>query len=200
MGPWISRLYIFSQSMSLNHSCCRTREAPPAMLPRRFETSTVQRPEIRSRAGADIAEGKRTLPSTILGGGQTNFTSHEGDRGSTVRRSSWDFDPRREADRQGIRTRGCQRPTSLLLCRDLAAVSLAHRPMIPDVPVFLMTSGARYSGVPHNVYVSPVHVNTNRARHSSSNILFSTFFANPKSTSFRCPSASMSMFSGFRSR
>ena len=25
-----------------------------------------------------------------------------------------------------------------------------------DVPVFLMTSGARYSGVPHNVYVSPI--------------------------------------------
>ena len=41
------------------------------------------------------------------------------------------------------------------------------------------TSGARYSGVPHSVYVLSV-----------------TIFANPKSTSFKYPSASMSKFSG----
>lgn len=50
-------------------------------------------------------------------------------------------------------------PTSLLLFRGLGYVRLVHcLTSLPDVPVFRMTSGARYSGVPHNVYVSPVHV------------------------------------------
>lgn len=43
------------------------------MLPRRLETSTVQSPEMRSRAGADMALGKRTLPSTILENGSGCF-------------------------------------------------------------------------------------------------------------------------------
>jgi hypothetical protein len=67
------------------------------------------------------------------------------------------------------------------------------------VPVFLMTSGARYSGVPQSVYVSPANISP-RSLSWVKCILFSTFFAKPKSTSLRWPSASMRMFSGFRSR
>jgi hypothetical protein len=66
--------------------------------------------------------------------------------------------------------------------------------------VFLMTSGARYSGVPHNVYVSPANVSSAFSHLHKFHPLVSTFFANPKSTSLRWPSASIRMFSGLRSR
>jgi hypothetical protein len=66
IGPCTLRWYMASQSMSLNQGCALMAEAPPLMLPRRFDTSTVQSCEMMSRASVDMAEGKRSLPSTIL--------------------------------------------------------------------------------------------------------------------------------------
>ena len=52
----------------------------------------------------------------------------------------------------------------------------------PDVAPYI-NSGAKYSGVPHNVKV----------------LFLLIFFANPKSAIFICPSLSISKFSGFKS-
>eukprot|EP00401_Gymnodinium_catenatum_P047960 CAMPEP_0117603112 /NCGR_PEP_ID=MMETSP0784-20121206/77950_1 /TAXON_ID=39447 /ORGANISM="" /LENGTH=61 /DNA_ID=CAMNT_0005405995 /DNA_START=163 /DNA_END=345 /DNA_ORIENTATION=+ len=56
-----------------------------------------------------------------------------------------------------------------------------HQSMAHVYPLPVMTSGARYSGVPINVDV------------------VSSFLQHPKSTSFAQPAKSKSTFSGFRS-
>lgn len=59
----------------------------------------------------------------------------------------------------------------------------AHHSTALLYPLLWMISGARYSGVPHNVHVLSV-----------------SFFAKPKSVIFRWPSFASSKFSGLRSR
>lgn len=58
----------------------------------------------------------------------------------------------------------------------------AHQSTALLWPLLCMISGARYSGVPHNVQVRSVN-----------------FFAKPKSVIFKCPSLASSKFSGFKS-
>jgi len=76
-----------------------------------------------------------------------------------------------EAVRQGIRKSRYQKPTSPQPNHDLHVLDPTDKSssLKEDLPVFRMTSGARYSGVPHSVYVS----------------LLSTFLAKPKSTNFK---------------
>ena len=71
-------------------------------------------------------------------------------------------------------------------------------------------SGARYSGVPHNVHVLSVTrlanldleittVLNQRKEEFIQSYLTENIFANPKSIIFKCPSLSRRRFSGFRS-
>src|SRR3954469_11284126 len=77
----------------------------------------------------------------------------------TVRRSSWDSGPRRVVGQPGIRTPRCRMPTNQLQYRVLVTVSTyPSTRLVLYIPVFLITSGARYSGVPHSVYVSSTAV------------------------------------------
>lgn len=59
-----------------------------------------------------------------------------------------------------------------------------HQSTAPVWPLCVTSSGAKYSGVPHRVYVfCPT----------------GSFFAKPKSAIFKYPSVVMSRFSGFKS-
>lgn len=62
-----------------------------------------------------------------------------------------------EAGQLGTHRSGCQKPTNQLLPHGLRLLGEVQSVGATRVglPVFRMTSGARYSGVPQSVYVSP---------------------------------------------
>jgi len=66
--------------------------------------------------------------------------------------------------RPGIRRLGCPVPTNRQLGHVLEDSQYTETcsPVDYDIPVFRITSGARYSGVPHRVYVSPVTANVSQ--------------------------------------
>lgn len=160
IGPCTLRWYNASQSICRNQGCAFTAAAPPLRLPSRLDVSTVHSLLIRSRASGDMADGKRTLPSTILGGEKSARHKLEATQNSedhTARKSSSGFGPRKEAGQRGIRRPKFQKPTSQRRSHGLIFNQPPVKKSIDNktLPVFLITSGARYSGVPHNVYVSP---------------------------------------------
>ena len=119
----------------------------------------------------------------------------------TARRSSWGSGPRRAVARRGTRRRECQKPTSLPLCRDLEIVRLVVM-LSSKIQPYRYYESLLAQGILvfHITCKSPLPTLVSTQYPPHCNVLFSTFFANPKSTSLRCPSASIRMFSGFKSR
>ena len=112
--------------------------------------------------------------------------------------------------RQASHREGFPKPTNPLLCCDPSPEKVENSGNIFFGFLTWIISGARYSGVPHNVHVLSVtrlanldlKITTVLNQRKEMFIQFALtviIFANPKSIIFKCPSLSSRRFSGFRS-
>lgn len=185
------------------------------ILPSRWDGLTVQRLPTRSRASDDIHWGYFTFPSTILIGKVSKEWVCMGQNGLTAHKSSLGFDSKMAAVQQGTRRQGYQTPTNRRQYRALVKIRSmtfwkqgsqwgdlrigAWWTWLYLNSVWLLERGTL---VFHKECKSLLRIYSAQfpIRGPMFSVRFEISFANPKSTSFRWPSESRRMFSGFKSR
>lgn len=172
--------------MPLKKGCALTVLAPPEMFPRRLLVSETQSLEIRSRALGERECGYRIRASTILGG--HSMLAH-------------DFVRQRTnvllVDLHRILVPKWRLPDQELIHQNPKCPPV-HSAPVPSVSYDFRSKIFR--GSAKCVCLPCCLISIVSYAWTYVNLLSQIFFAKPKSTNFRWPSASIRIFSGFRSR